>query len=218
MSKQKGFSLIEVLVVLGIIVTVGVSIMIRPKNPQKDYNRFFRRFSLMSKKIRNQALIENSTYRMVFLLEDEGVPQIWVEKTSKSILLGSEKESREKFKQLLKKIKEDKHSDSARKDSKKQTKKKQDAEGFRKSSRFSFEKLKMPRGLKIRQIEISGLDYVITSGLSAFHYFPQGLVEACSIQFVDHSEKYKVTLVTDSISGELFVAPGHKSLRELQER
>lgn len=213
MSKEKGFSLIEVLVVLGIIVTVGVAIMTRPKNPQKEYGQFLRRFSLMSKKIRTQALVENATYRMVIFLEEEESPQVWVEKTNKVVLLGSEKESREKFKNLLKKIKNDKV-----KNQKLSGEKDENTEGFKKSSSFRFEKLKMPKGLSIKLVEVSGIDYSIEEGLAAFHYFPHGLVEESSIQFVDYSGKYKVTLVADSISGELFVTPGHKSLEELQER
>ncbi len=102
MTKKNGFSLIEILIVLGILGTLAVFATTRPKNPQKEFQRFFRRFSAMSKRIRNQALLKNSTYRIVFLLNDKKAPKIWVEKTSKPILLGTEKKSREKFKDILK--------------------------------------------------------------------------------------------------------------------
>ncbi len=76
----------------------------------------------------------------------------------------------------------------------------------------------MPKNLKINQIEISGINYPIDKGLGAFHYFPHGLVEETCIQFTNLNESYKITVVSDSISGELFTVNGHKSLKELQDR
>lgn len=211
MFKEKGFSLIEVLIVLGVLGTLTIFAATRPKSPQKEFQRFSRRFSLMSKRVRNQALVKNATYRMVFFLEEEKPPQIWVEKTKKTILLGTEKESREKFKNLLKKIQDQQNN-------KANLKKSKNPDGFTKVSRFNFKKLKMPKNLRIKQIEISGIDYIIDEGLVVFHYFPHGLVEEVSIQFTNLAGTYKTTLVSDSISGELLSSPGHKSLKELQER
>ncbi|MGH1469085.1 MAG: pilus assembly FimT family protein [Bdellovibrionales bacterium] len=210
MVKEKGFSLIEVLIVLGILGTLTIFAATRPKNPQKEYNRFFRRFSLMSKKIRNQALLENATYRVVFLLNDDEEPKIWVEKSNKKVLLGDEKETREKFKEILDNVQKKKTSKNA--------KAKSDPDGFKKASRFNFQKLKKPRSLRIKQIEVSGIDYPIEDGLVFYHYFPHGLVEETAIQFTNTAGTYKSTTVSDSISGEVFKISGHKSLKRLQER
>ncbi len=210
MTKKNGFSLIEILIVLGILGTLAVFAVRPPKNPQKEFQRFFRRFSLMSKKIRNQALLENSTYRIVFLLNDKEAPKIWVEKTPRPILLGTEKESREKFKELLKNFQN--------KEKNKGNNKIKNNEGFKKARKFSFQKLKMPKNLKINQIEISGIDYPIREGLGVFHYFPHGLVEETSIQFTNLDGSYKITMISDSISGELYTVKDHKSLEELQDR
>ncbi len=195
---------------LGILGTLTIVAATRPKNPQKEFQRFFRRFSLMSKKIRNQALLENATYRIVFLLEDDEPPKVWVEKSSKQVLLGNEKETREKFKEML--------EDTQKKKVSKNKKPKADPDGFKKASRFNFQKLKMPRALKIKQIEVAGIDYPIDDGLVFFHYFPHGLVEETALQFTNQAGNYKSTTVSDSISGELFTVSGHKSLKELQDR
>ncbi len=210
--KRNGFSLIEVLIVLGIIGTLAIFSATRPQSSQKDFDRFYRRFSSFSKKIRNQALLDGKTYRMVFLLSEDEPPQAWVEKAKeKSFLLGDEKESREAFSQILKDFK---NKESGKKPKKEDEEKK----AFRKVSKFNFSKLQMPRNLKIKQIEISGIDYEIDEGVVAFHYFPHGMVEETSIQFVDSSDSHKATLITESISGQIFKVTGHKRLKDLQER
>lgn len=207
--KRNGFSLIEVLIVLGIIGTLAVFSVSRPKSSQKDFNRFYRRFSLLSKKIRNQALLENATYRMVIYLESDVPHQIWVEKSNDKILIGDEKQSREEFKKILKDFQDKK---SEKKD------KKAPKKPFKKSSRFDFQKLKMPTNLIIKQVEISGIDYEINEGVAVFYYFPHGLVEETAIQFKDIAETHAVTLITEGISGEIFKINGHQTLKNLQER
>lgn len=206
--KQKGMSLIEILIVLGIIAAMMAAVVSGPKKSQKEYTRFFRRFSLMSKRIRNQAMIENATYRMVFRMEEDKPTQMWVEKTKKPVLLGDEKDMEEKFKDML---------DAAKSKETKEKKKKND--GFTKVAKFSFESLQMPKELKLQKIEISGIDEPLeNNGLIAFHYFPQGLVEETSMQFLVPDTELDWTLVTEAINGGIMYVNGLKNLKELQER
>lgn len=180
-----------------------------PKKSQKEYTRFFRRFSLMSKRIRNQAMIENATYRMVFRMTDDKPTEMWVEKTRKPVLLGDEKDTAEKFKDML---------DEAKSKEQKKKKKKR-ADGFTKVSKFSFESLKMPKGLNLKKVEVSGIDEPLeNNGLIAFHYFPQGLVEETSMQFLVPDTELDWTLVTEAINGGVIVIGGLRDLKELQDR
>jgi len=200
--------LIEILIVLGIIAATMAATLSRPKRSQKEYTRFFRRFSLMSKRIRNQAMIENSTYRMVFRMEDDQPTQMWVEKTTKPILLGDQKDTEEKFREMLKEAK-----------SKKQKKKKKKNDGFTRVSKFTLESIGMPNELKLQKVEISGIEEPLEgSGLIAFHYFPQGLVEETSMQFAVPDTELDWTLVTEAINGSIVVISGLRDLEELQER
>jgi prepilin-type N-terminal cleavage/methylation domain-containing protein len=208
--RQKGMSLIEILIVLGIIAAMMTAVVSRPKRSQKDYTRFFRRFSLMSKRIRNQAMIENSTYRMVFRMTDGEPTQMWVEKTRKAVLLGDEKDEEEKFRDML----EDAKSKEVKK--KKKTKR---PDGFTKVPKFTFESLNIPKDLKLMKVEISGIaEPLENSGLIAFHYFPQGLVEETSMQFSVPETELEWTIVTEAINGGIIVINGLRELKELQDR
>ena len=207
MKKQKGISLVEILIVLGIIGAVMAALVQRPQSSQKDYNRFFRRFSLMSKRIRNQAMVENATYRMLFKLEEDKAPTMWVERTKKSVLLGDEKESKKKFEELYKDLK-----------SKKKTKKEKPSI-FKKVPGFSFANLKMPRNLNLKLVEVSGIDEPLEEeGLIAFHYFPQGLVEETALQITALNTELEWTLISEPLNGNFVKVGGLKSLKDLQER
>ena len=209
-KRQKGLSLIEILIVLGIIAAMMVAVVSSPKKTQKEYNRFFRRFSLMSKRIRNQAMIENATYRMVFRMEDGQPTTMWVEKTKKPVLLGDEKDEEEKFREMLEEAKS--------KEQKKEKKKKRN-DGFTKVPKFTFESLDIPDDLKLQKVEISGIEEPLeTTGIIAFHYFPQGLVEETAMQFLVPDTELDWTLVTEAINGGIVVLTGLRDLKELQDR
>lgn len=161
----------------------------------------------MSKRIRNQAMVENATYRMLFKLEEGKAPTMWVERTKKSVLLGDEKESKKKFEELYKDLK-----------SKKKTKKEKPSI-FKKVPGFSFANLKMPRNLNLKLVEVSGIDEPLEEeGLIAFHYFPQGLVEETALQITALNTELEWTLISEPLNGNFVKVGGLKSLKDLQER
>lgn len=209
--KSKGFTLIEILIVLVIIGTTMALFSFSPKTSQKDYDRFFRRFSLMSKEIRNQALMENATYRIVFRLQNPKAPKIIVEKTKERFLLGDEKEMKEKFEDLMKEIDKPKTTNTSSEET---------ASIFKESSQFSFYKLDPPDDLIIKKIEVNGLpEPLVNSGLIAYHYFSQGQVEQTAITIgTQTNDDLNWTLLVDPISGKIYDFPGEKDLKELQER
>lgn len=187
----------------------------RPRNSQKDFTRFFRRFSHFSKEIRNQAVLENATYRMVFKVDRDKPPEIWIEKSKQKILLGSEKESKEKFFEMYENINKKKSSLN----NGDEKKKKKDSEGFSRSERFHFDDLNPPEGLILKKIEVSGVPVpLVDEGLILFHYFPQGRVEQASIVLSAFDNQLTWTLLSDPITGAFYSFPGEKSLKELQRR
>jgi len=162
----------------------------------------------MSKRIRNQAMLENATYRMVFRMEEDQPTTMWVEKSKEAVLLGDQKDTDEKFRQML---------DEAK--SKETKKKREKTSSFTKVSKFSFESIKIPKDLNLVKVEISGIEEPLeNAGLIAFHYFPQGLVEETAIQFKVPDTELEWTLVTEAINGSLIVISDLRDLKELQER
>jgi|GEM_PF-2375501 len=216
-KSLKGFSLIEILIVLSIIAALVVTFATPKRSSQKIYKDYFRQLSLMSKQIKNRAQIERSTYRMIFYMNEDSSTEITVEKTEEAFLLGTEKESKELFEDLYK----DKKEFAKKKQELKKGKGGSDEENpslFKVSKRFIPDNLKKPQDLNIIQIEISGIDKIFEpEGLAMFHYFSNGLVEETAIQVQNKDETLKWTLVTDPITGQIYALPGHKTLKEIKE-
>lgn len=210
-KNSLGFSLIEILIVLGLMAVIIVTVAVPRQSQQKAYNNYFRRFSLMSKSIKNRAQIENATYRMVFLLTNDEDPVITVEKAKGAALLGSEDETEELFEDIYKQRTEEiKKTDEEKKEA-------LNASNFKPSKRFDPEKLDRPKGLKIKQIEIAGLPTIIEpDSLGAFHYFPNGLVEEVAIQVQTEDEALQWTLVSDPLTGEFYTFGSFKTLKEIK--
>ena len=209
---NSGFSLIEILIVLGLIAVIITSFGRPTKNQQKVYRDYFRQLSLMSKQIKNRAQIERATYRMVFFMQEDEATEITIEKSENPVLLGSEKESKQLFETLLKKRQELKN---ATKEVEK--KKESEVQDFKVSERFKPDSLDRPKSLKVKQIEIAGLSEIFEpEGLAVFHYFSNGLVEEALIQVQTEDETLKWTLVTDPLTGEIYSISGHKSLEEIK--
>ena len=83
--NSKGFSFVEMMVVLAIIGLFLTFSARKLVTPNTEMESAVRRFTATVKKLRNRARIENKTYRLVFDLpaEKEKEQSYWVESTNK---------------------------------------------------------------------------------------------------------------------------------------
>jgi len=214
-TQKSGFTLIELLIVLTIIGALsGALLSGRKSSSQKEYRRFFRQFSTMSKEIRNRSQIKGSTIRFSFKFEEDKPFEFWAEEANGKVLLSDSTKTKELFENIYDRL----GKDNAKKKEVRDRKKGKNESKFKKLKKFNSKRFPPPQSLTIKQVEIAGFDKPISEELAFFHFFPEGFVEEVAVQIQTYDESLKWTLVTEPLTGEVYALKGHKSLGELQDR
>ncbi len=198
-------SLLEVMIVLlivGLFMTLGARKLV---NRGSEMKAQVRRFSVMTKKLRNRARIDNRTYRLVFDLpaDKKKEQSYWVESTSKPALLLTE-EQREELEDDLEEVEA---ADG--------TTQLPDVQGFvADSSVVKQSPASLPDGLYFDSIELAG-DPVekISEGRVYIYFFPQGYVQGSAIHLTNR-DKLHWTLVIHGLTGRVDIITRDQSLSE----
>lgn len=192
MSSQRGFTLIEIMIVLAImaaLITVGAPRLL--KNNEGNIKAVARNFIVLSKELRNKARLTNSTYRLAISMEADE-PKYWVERANGPQPVDPESYEKEKEtgedappplfqidKSLLKKEKE------------------------------------LPGGLRFASVETVNMKSPMTSGIAYIHFFPEGFVEASAVQ-ITNGNNLTWTLVFNPLTGQADIIEKASSLKDVQ--
>lgn len=198
--------LMIVLIIVGMFITFGARKFVNRGTQMKAQ---VRRFSTMTKKLRNRARLDNQTYRLVFDLPIDRDKQqsYWVESTSKPALLLND-EQREEL--------EDDIEEVETKDGKKV---KPDPQGFvQDSSVVKDAPVVLPDGLFFESIEIGG-DPIekISEGRVYIYFFPQGYVQESAIH-LSNRDSLNWTLVIQGLTGRVSIFDKYRSLEDFQDK
>lgn len=193
--NQTGFSLIEIIVVIMIIGGILSLALSRVSFRKMDNRTVFREIVLTIKEIRNRAKLYNTTYRIVFKIDEKG-SSYWVEKSNSPTLIDKE---------FLQQQRENKNS-------------KDDPEApqspFQVDTGYLKKQKELPSGYTIKSLESGPQDITTTEGLAYIHVFPQGMVEPVALQIED-PKKNIWTLVFNTLTGQADIIDGAKALRDL---
>lgn len=195
-KDHKGFSLLELTVVLSIIA--GIIAVAGPRlfDKKSDTRKVFREFIIAGKDLKSRAKISGSTYRLAFDLTEKQ-QSWWVEKSTRAVVIDRDKVQKE--------------LEDAKKENKDESKPPPD---FQVDTSIFKKKQTLPSGFKFKQIESGSLDLTITDGLAFIHFFPQGLIETAAIQIEDPKGNIW-TLVYNPLTGKSDVIPEAKLLKDL---
>lgn len=205
---RRGFSMMElmiVLIIVGMFVSFGARKLV---NRGTEMKAQVRRFSAITKKLRNRARLDNKTYRLVFDLPADRDKQqsYWVEGTSKPALLLNE-EQREELEDTIEEVQD--------KDGKKF---RPDPQGFTTdTSVVKQAPAVLPDDLYFESIELA-TDPVekISEGRVYIYFFPQGYVQGSAIHLTNR-DSLNWTLVIQSLTGRINIYPKYRSLEDFLE-
>lgn len=195
-KPSRGFSLLEIIIVLSIIGAIMAVALPRLLDKKQDTRKVFRDFVIAGKDIRNRAKLGGVSYRLAFRLEKDQQTW-WVEKATKAILLD---------KKALEKARE-KAGSSFREDEKPPADFNPDTSIFKKEQQ-------LPEGFSFVHIESGPQELIATEGVAYIHFFSQGMIEPSAIQIQD-PRKNIWTLVFNPITGQSDIIPEAKTLRDL---
>ncbi len=189
-NSQKGFTLLEIMIVLGIIGSLMALAIPKLSGNKNKIKTVVRQMGALSKEVRNQARIKKMTYRIVFQF---GKPsKYWIEAAPENTLIPS-KQTQESLQRL---------SDEER-----------PKDPFQKVDKPIKER-ELDSGLSFKSIEVAGTDEPQEKDIAYIYYSSEGVVEKSIIQI--KSERDQVwSLVIHPLTGQVSFIEKAVNLKEL---
>lgn len=195
MKSQRGFTLIEVMIVLAIIA--GVVVLGAPRLFKQNTNikSVVRNLSVLTKETRNRARLSNTTYRIAFSIKlDES--EYWVEKSS-----GPKPIDLEALKNPPREEDKDENAPPP---------------PFTPDTSLMKKPKALPSGINLVSVESINISEPIKEGLAYIHFSPEGFVEASAVQ-ISNAQNQIWTLVINPITGQADIVEKAVGLKDLNQ-
>jgi general secretion pathway protein H len=193
---RAGFTLIEIMVVIGIIAAVLAIGAPRLLGTANSMRASIRKLAVLTREIRNVARLTNSTGRLVIQMDEEKGHSYWVETASGNALLLTAEQERE-LERLTELQREEQGPKAA----------------FKPDSRLVRSPISLPRGLFFGSVELGAKDTTLTEGKAYIHFFPAGLSEEAAIYITDR-KTLNWTITIHPLTGRAEVLERKVSLKE----
>lgn len=196
MKSQRGFTLIEIMIVLGILAAIMAIATPRLLKKDANINTVARKFLVLAREVRTKARLQGATYRIVIKMDDKE-PQYWVERAS-----GPQRIDPDAYEKALEKANEKKGEDAP-------------PPLYQMDKSITRKEQDLPSGLRFASLETANMKAPITSGEAYIHFFPEGFVEAAALQ-ITNGQKLTWTLVFNPLTGQADIVEKAQSLKGLQ--
>lgn len=202
-KNNRGFSLIEIGIVIFIIGGL-LSIALPRMNLKKtDTRKVLREFTISAKEIRNRAKLYGTTYRLAIRFDKDN-QAYWVEKSSTISYVD---------KAALDKARED--AKNSFRDQKKEDEKSLPAL-FQPDATFFKKEQTLPKDYIFKSLESGSQNATYIDGTAYIHFFPQGFIENGLIQIED-PKKNIWSITFNPITGQSIIVPEAKILKDFQQ-
>ena len=206
-NRQKGFTLIEIMIVIAIFVGMMViSMSGSRKRPENNLKSVLRKMSAGIRLSRDRARLNAKTYRILLDIDNQRVA---FQVADRAGLVDTSKEI-ERANEEAKKKKDNKSKDSKADDSSPPT---QELVYEIDPKIMAKGPLQLGDEIHIKQVEIANVKDPITSGQAFIHISSDGFVEASAIQF-ENKVKSIFTLVINPVTGQSEIIEREVALKE----
>lgn len=194
-TSRRGFTLIEILIVLGIMAAVLMLGLGRIRKNDNNIRLTFREMTVLSKEIRNHARLSQTFFRLMIQIKPDG-SKYWVEK-------GNAIERKDPKQELLTEEEKESRSDDKKKSS------------FTLFKKLTKKEKVLPKGIAFKSLEILNSE-PLTDGLGAIYYSPEGLVEASIIHLTDNKNTW--SLFINPLTGIIEIADEEIGLKDIVKK
>lgn len=192
MSKEKGFTLLEILVALAIIgIIMGMAVGQVGKMVSRNMRKSARTLAATIQYLYNEAASEGVTLRLAFNLDEASYK---VERTSEYFTLTKEEE--ETFSKKKKKPGNEEKGE--------------EQNPFSIEASHLLKPVKLPKGVFFKDVYAEHQREALNSGEAYIYFFPQGYAEYAIINFRDAEDKRNISLEINPVSGGVKVSNEYK--------
>jgi prepilin-type N-terminal cleavage/methylation domain-containing protein len=188
-TREAGFSLIELLIVVAILGLVGIIAVPSITNTFRfSVQSSARELATLVKEASNASQITGKNYRIAYDLKNS---QYWAESSSEQALLNSE-ESDKLDRERERMFNKDEDSKQKKKSP------------FIQDPMLTKKKRTLPIGVKFKDVYTEQSPEPIIEGIAYTHIFPQGLTEK-SLVHLEDGDKNSISLIVTNLLGRCMV-------------
>lgn len=204
-NRARGFTLMELMIVLAIVAGVAVLAMPYIGNRNNQTKSFLRQMVVLSRELHTKAKLQGAVFRLVIDLKQpsisgEGSKQVyWVEKSYKKIVMKKSEEE-----DALKAARDQKPGEKI-----------EDPRGFEMDTSVIKQPRELPPGLKFDRVELTRVKDPITEGKAFIHYLPQGLADEAAIH-IKGEGKQAWTIAVHPLTGKAELITRSMTLKQMR--
>ncbi len=206
LKSNRGFSLIEIMVTMGIIaVILGMSTSLLTNSEDEKLSDVSSRIATSIKMIYNESAVKGQYFRLkIDFNENTITPQY----SAEAFKISTEDEE---IKASQEEINSSSEEDAA------STEETAPKESFSEVDLSLLKEIKLPSGIKFKNVFVSHVPTAVDSGQVFVYFFPNGWVEKMVMNLCDENEEIFYSLETFSASGKTRIKTSYAEMKWEEE-